>query len=149
LLLFPHFMNPFLRTNLLRQTKIFACYKCSCTARNFKEFSKKSGLAFQQKFFWCKISKWWTLNLIYKYKTDCLYVPMSLFHVPTAGPTSTKFCTDLHINSGVGVSFYKYNPVVPKTPKPKLITGEKTLLYKKCIKFFRAVPGPGRLVQNI
>jgi len=34
-------------------------------------------------------------------------------------------------------------PGVVQTTKPKQVTGEKTLLYKKCIKFFRpALGGP-------
>jgi len=37
---------------------------------------------------------------------------------------------------------------VSQTPKPKQITGEETLLHKKCIKFFRAAPGPGWLVKK-
>jgi len=36
---------------------------------------------------------------------------------------------------------------VPQAPKPKQITGEKTLLYKKCIKFFPGSAGP-RLASN-
>jgi len=41
-----------------------------------------------------------SVNEIYIYKTDCLYVPMSLFHTQTARPISSKFCTDLHTDLG-------------------------------------------------
>jgi len=34
------------------------------------------------------------------------------------------------------------DPGVPQTPKPKQITGEKTFLHKKCIKFFPGSAGP-------
>jgi len=77
-----------------------------------------------------------------------MYVPVSLFHVQTARPISTKFCTDFHIDPGkvlitsVTPSTWLSDPGVPQTPKPKQITGEKTLLYKKCIKFFLGSAGP-------
>jgi len=54
------------------------------------------------------------------YKTDCLYLPMyvpvSLFHVQMAVPISTKFCTDLHTNSGKVLNI-KYDPTNP-IPNP-------------------------------
>jgi len=59
---------------------------------------------------------------------------MSCFHAQTAGPISTKFSTDLHTISGKVLN----TSITPPTPNlltlgyPKLITGEKTLLYKKC-----------------
>jgi len=39
------------------------------------------------------------------------------------------------------------DPGVPQTPKPNWITGEKTLLHKKCINFFLAELGPSWLVD--
>jgi len=63
----------------------------------------------------------------------------------TAKPISTKFCTDLHTNSE---KVFNTPPTLPpdagypQTPKPKQITGEKTLLYKKCIKIFPGSAGP-------
>jgi len=43
---------------------------------------------------------------------DCLYVPMSFFHVGTARPMSTKFCTDLHTDSGKVLNTSKYGEKV-------------------------------------
>jgi len=67
---------------------------------------------------------------------------------------STKFCTGLPDNSGKVLNTsmtpktWPPDPRVPQTPKPKQITGEKTLLYKKCpdgwrklIKFFLSSAG--------
>jgi len=74
---------------------------------------------------------------------------MSLIHAGTAGPISAKFFTDLCTNSGkvlntsMTLSAQPPDPGVTQTPKPKQIPGEKTLLFKKCIKFFLPVPGPG------
>jgi len=71
------------------------------------------------------------LVCIYIYKRDC---SMSLFHKRTAWPISTKFCTDLHTNSGkvlntsLTLPTLHPDPGLLKTPKPKQITGEKTLL---------------------
>jgi len=64
-------------------------------------------------------------------------------YLPTCVPLSganrhTKFCTDLHANSGkvlntsITLPTQTPDPGIPQTPKPKQITGEKTLLYKKC-----------------
>jgi len=74
---------------------------------------------------------------------------MSPFHARTARPISTKFCTDLPTNSGKVLNksmippTRTLDPRVPQTPKPKRITGEKTLCNVKCpngwrklIKFF-------------
>jgi len=79
---------------------------------------------------------------------------MSPFHAQTAGPISTKFCTDLPANSGKALNTSMTPPIqpldsgVPQTPKPKRVTGEKTLCNLKCpdewrnlIKFF---PGSAR-----
>jgi len=80
---------------------------------------------------------------IYIYKSDCLYLCPR-----TAGPISTKFCTDLPTNSGkvlntsMTLPTQPPDPGVPQTPKPQQITGEKTLPYKKCIKFFPLSAGP-------
>jgi len=84
---------------------------------------------------------------------------MSPFHTRTARPISTKFCTDLSTNSGKVLNTsmtpptQPLNPRVPKTLKPKRVTGEKTLCnitcpdgWRKLIKFFL---GPGWLVYNI
>jgi len=87
---------------------------------------------------------------------------MSPFHARTAGPISTKFCTDLHTNSGKVLNTSMtpqtrpLDPRVPQTPKPKRVTGEKTLCNVKCsdgypytIKLIsQAVPGPGWLVSK-
>jgi len=77
------------------------------------------------------------------------YLIVSLFHMRAAVPISTKFCTYLYTNSGkvlhtsMTLPTRPPNPGLPKTPKLLEITGEKTLLNKKCMKFF---PGPGWLV---
>jgi len=59
---------------------------------------------------------------------------MSPFHSQTAGPISTKFCTDLPTNLGKVLYTTMALPTRPPDPgpKPKQITGEKTLLKKKC-----------------
>jgi len=63
---------------------------------------------------------------------------MSLFHKQTVIPISTKFCTGLHTKSGKVLNTSQTlpnrtpDPGIPQTPKPKQITKEKTLLYKKC-----------------
>jgi len=63
---------------------------------------------------------------------------MSLFHARTAVPMSIKFCADLHttsgknLNSNMTLPTQPPDPWAPQTPKPKQITGGKTLLYKKC-----------------
>jgi len=56
--------------------------------------------------------------------------------VQTSTPTRRRF-------------YHNFDPANPtpwlrstQTPKPKQITGEKTLLYKKCIKFFPGSAGP-------
>jgi len=78
-----------------------------------------------------------------------MYLPVSLFHVQTAVPIYTKFCTDLHTNSSLTLPTQPPDPGVPQALEPKQITEEKTLLYKKCpdgwlnlIKFFPASNGP-------
>jgi len=83
------------------------------------------------------------------------------FHARTAGPISTKFCTDLHTNSGKVLSTCMTPPTrppdpgVPQTPKPQQVTGEKTLCNKKCPdgwrkthQISRAAPGPGWQVKH-
>jgi len=68
----------------------------------------------------------------------CTYIPVSLFHGRTAGPISTKFCTDLHTNSMKVINTSMTPPTqtpdhrVSQTPKPKQIVGEKTLFNVKC-----------------
>jgi len=63
---------------------------------------------------------------------------MSPFHARTAEPISTKFCTDLCTNSGKVLNTIMtpptrpLDPGVPQTPKPKQVTGEKTLCNVKC-----------------
>jgi len=79
---------------------------------------------------------------------------MSPFHARTARPISTKFCTDLPTNSGKVLNTTMTPPTrppdpgVPQTPKPKWVTGEKTLCNVKCpdglrklIKFFPGSTG--------
>jgi len=62
-----------------------------------------------------------------------MYVSVSLFHARTTLPASTKFCTDLHTHSGkvlktsMTLPTQPSDPGLPQTPKPKQITGEKTL----------------------
>jgi len=83
-----------------------------------------------------------------------MYLPMSPFHILTAGPISTKFCTDLPTNWGKVLNTRMTTPTrppdpgVPQTPKPKWITGEKTLCSIKCpdgwrkfVKFFLGSAG--------
>jgi len=85
---------------------------------------------------------------------------MSPFHARTARPISTKFCTDIPTNSGKVLNtsmdppIRPLDPRVPQTPKPKCVTGEKTLSNVKCpdgypytvLLISLAAPGPGRLV---
>jgi len=86
---------------------------------------------------------------------------MTPFHARTARPIPVKFCTDIPANSGKVLNTSRTpptcppDPVLPQTPKPKQITGEKTMLYKKCpdgshklIKFFLGSAGPIWLVIN-
>jgi len=60
------------------------------------------------------------------------YVPLSHFHKQTARPI------DLHTNSGKVLNTSMTPPTqpldlgVPQTPKPKQVTGEKTLCKVKC-----------------
>jgi len=71
-----------------------------------------------------------------------MHVPMFLCTNPC------KFCTDLHTYSGkvfdtrMTPPTRHPDPRVPQPLKPKQITGEKTLLYKKCIKFFSGSTAP-------
>jgi len=80
---------------------------------------------------------------------------MSLFYAQIRRPIFTKFCTDLHNNSGKVLNTSLTQPTrspdpgVPQTPKPKQITGEKLCYTKNALNFFRPVPGPGWLVSNI
>jgi len=69
---------------------------------------------------------------IYIKETVCTYVSMSPFHAQTTGLISTKFCADLPGYSGKVLNPSMTLPTRPQIPKPKQITGEKTLLYKKC-----------------
>jgi len=79
-----------------------------------------------------------TQKSIYIKVTICTYVPMSLFHAQTAKPISTKFCSDLPTNSGKVLNTsmtpltLPLDPRLPQTPKPKWVTGEKTLCNGKC-----------------
>jgi len=85
------------------------------------------------------------LNLL-RNKTDylypCTYLSASLFHLQTARPISTNFCTDLCnslgkvLNTSLTLPTQPSDPGVPQIPKPKQITREKNFLYKKCIEFF-------------
>jgi len=71
------------------------------------------------------------INLFHK--KDCLY-----FRVQTARPISANFCTDLHTNSGKVLTTSMILPShppnlgVPQTPKPKQVTGEKSLCNANC-----------------
>jgi len=67
-----------------------------------------------------------------------LFVPMFPFHARIPWPISTKFCTDLHNNSGKVINTSMtpptrlQDPRVLQTPEPKLDKGEKTLCNVKC-----------------
>jgi len=67
-----------------------------------------------------------------------LFVHISLFQAQTTAPLSGIFCTDLHTNSGKVLNTsltpltWPLDPGVPQTPKPKCVTGEKTLCNVKC-----------------
>jgi len=82
-------------------------------------------------------------------QTVCTFVPYlcpSFTHEPL-NQSLTKFWTDLHTNSGKVLHTSMTPPTrrpdhgVPQTTKPRQITLEKTLLYKKCIKFFPGSAG--------
>jgi len=83
-----------------------------------------------------------------------MYLPMSLFHLGTARPISTKFCTDLPANSGKVLNTsmtpptQPLDPGVPQTSKPKWVRGEKTLCNISSANFSWAAPGPGWLVPH-
>jgi len=67
------------------------------------------------------------LIIIYMYKKRLLaptYVPVSLFHVQTAGPISAKFWRDLSTNSGnvLNTSMTKSN----RPPDPRVPLNSKT-----------------------
>jgi len=81
---------------------------------------------------------------------------MNLYPSFTHQISSTKYSMDLHTNSGMVLNTILTPPTQPpnqrvaQTPKPKQISGEKTLLYKKNgLNFSQAVPGPAWLVFNI
>jgi len=69
--------------------------------------------------------------------TVCTREPVSLFHAQTTGSISTKFCIDLHTNSGkvlntsMTPSTQPPDPGVTQNPKPKQITGEKRFALQK------------------
>jgi len=74
---------------------------------------------------------------------------MNLYPSFTHQISSTKYSMDLHTNSGMVLNTILTPPTQPpnqrvaQTPKPKQISGEKTLLYKKkWIKFFPGSAGP-------
>jgi len=86
------------------------------------------------------------LSSIHIKETVCTYLCtyMSLFHMQTARPTYTKFCTDLHTNSGrfltqvwpcrpnsLTLPTQFPDPVVPQASKPKQITEEKNFAFQK------------------
>jgi len=81
---------------------------------------------------------------IYKRLFVPMYLPMSLFHKRTAGPISTKFCTDLPTNPGMVLSTIITAPTRPPDPRvpqtPKDVSSSN---------FSWAVPGPGWLVIYI
>jgi len=98
----------------------------------------------------------------YIYKSDCIYVPMSLFHARTARPISTKFCTDLPTNSEKVLKTSVTHQLYPWTqgyPTLQNQNGslEKKLCFTKNVQmgdvcssnFSRAAPGPGWLVFYI
>jgi len=75
---------------------------------------------------------------------------MSPFHARTARPISTKCCTDLPTNSGkvldtsMTTPTQPLHPRVPQTPKPKWVTGEKTLCnINRWVYFYCLVISPG------
>jgi len=70
------------------------------------------------------------------------------FHAQTAGPISTKFCTDLPnssgkvLNTSMTPQTQPLDPGVAQTLKPKWVTREKTLCNVSS-------SGPSWLVENI
>jgi len=95
------------------------------------------------------LSKWWNrycLLSIYIKQTVCMYLHPSFTRKPpdqsppnfalTSTPTWGKV-----LNTSMTLLTQPPIPGVPHTPKPKQITGEKTLLYKICIKFFPGSSG--------
>jgi len=73
----------------------------------------------------CPMQCWSPFGLyIYKRLCPCTYLPVSLFYTQTAKPISTKFCTDLHTNSGkvpntsLTPPTWTPDPGVPQNPKP-------------------------------
>jgi len=71
---------------------------------------------------------------------------LSLFHAQTPVPISAKFCTNLHTSSTLPIQ--PPDPGVPKTPKPKQITGEKLCFTKNAFNPSWAAPSPGWLVNK-
>jgi len=94
-----------------------------------------------------------TENILLKFLiawNQWLFVPMSPFHAQAAWPIFTKFCTDLHTNSGKVLNTSMTPPTgpldpVPQTLKPKRVTGEKTFCNVKCpdgwLKLIKFFPG--------
>jgi len=82
-----------------------------------------------------------SLSLWYIYIYIPMYLPMSLFHKRTAGPISTKFCTDLPTNPGMVLSTSMTAPTRP--PDPRVLQTPKDVSSSN---FSRAAPGPGWLV---
>jgi len=80
------------------------------------------------------------LSSIHIKETVCTYLCtyMSLFHMQTTRPTYTKFCTDLHTNSGrflTQVWPCRPNSLTlwyPKLQNLNRSQKKKTLLFKKC-----------------
>jgi len=80
---------------------------------------------------------WARLASIYK-KNVCTYLCMSLFHMRTARPISTKFCTYLQTNSvkvlntSMTPPTWPPDPMVSQFSKLSQVTGEKTLCDIEC-----------------
>jgi len=110
------------------------------TSNIIKKLRRKAILCSRKKPFQEPKCMTWTKSdffyILSKYKR--VFVAMFPFHVWTAGPISTKFCTDLPTNSGkvlntsITLPTRPLDPRVPQTPKPKWVIGEKTLCNVKC-----------------
>jgi len=146
---FTNFLLSHLKEDLIKKWK---CWKLFCsTCHYFDPVWAISGLEINHKPFpgLQQFAEFWFVAKklsIYFIKRDwlCLhiqkrlYLTMFAFHLRTAGPISTKLCTDLPTNLGKVLNTSMIPPTwpldsgIPKTPNPKWVTGEKTLCNVKC-----------------
>jgi len=76
------------------------------------------------------------IKSIFIKQTVCTYVPLSSVNRRTNFAQTSTLTQGRLLTQVWPRQPNTPDPGVPQTPKPKRITGEKTLLYKKCIKFF-------------